>query len=157
MVELARLGVPPACVKLVFNMVDSGLEVEPSFFFVVSFLAEQPVATANPACRLGMNEIYARVRASGADLASLAGDDTDYKSLIAQTTDTAQKLAWAQKLATRRAIYPTLPPELAAELPVSPLSIAERALGLVFALNPRVIPLVQLNLSNTHPYLVAIP
>ena len=123
-VELARLGVPPACVKLVFNMVDSGLEVEPSFFFVVSFLAEQPVATANPACRLGMNEIYARVRASGADLASLAGDDTDYKSLIAQTTDTAQKLAWAQKLATRRlacGVMPELDACFAAlALPMSP-------------------------------------
>ncbi len=47
-----------------------------------------------------------------------------------------------QKLASRQALYPTLAPEVAATLPVSPLSIAERALALVFALNPRVIPFV---------------
>ena len=51
-------------------------------------------------------------------------------------------LGEAQKAASRRALYPTLTPEIAATLPVSPLSIAERALDLVFALNPRAAPLV---------------
>jgi hypothetical protein len=35
-------------------------------------------------------------------LAALASDDTDYKALIAKARDTAEKLALAQKLATRR-------------------------------------------------------
>lgn len=48
----------------------------------------------------------------------------------------------AQKAASRRALYPSLPAEVAATLPVSPLSIAERALDLVFAINPRVAPIV---------------
>ncbi|MEP7126538.1 MAG: arginase family protein [Byssovorax sp.] len=48
----------------------------------------------------------------------------------------------AQKAASRRALYPSLPEAIAATLPVSPLSIAERALDLVFALNPRVAPIV---------------
>ena len=48
----------------------------------------------------------------------------------------------AQKAATRRAIYPDVAKEVAATLPVSPLSIAERALDLVFQLNPRVKPFV---------------
>jgi agmatinase len=48
----------------------------------------------------------------------------------------------AQKAASRRALYPSLPEAVAATLPVSPLSIAERALDLVFALNPRVAPIV---------------
>ncbi len=47
-----------------------------------------------------------------------------------------------QKEASRRALYPGVPPELRSHLPVSPLSIAERALDLVFALNPKVAPLV---------------
>jgi hypothetical protein len=102
LVELARLGVPSEKVKLVFNMVESGPELEPSFFFVRAFLTEQPLAVANPICRLGTNEIYARVRGSGADLAALARDETDYKSLIAEAQDTTKKLAWAQKLANRR-------------------------------------------------------
>jgi arginase family enzyme len=48
----------------------------------------------------------------------------------------------AQKAASRRALYPSLPADVAATLPVSPLSIAERALDLVFALNPRAAPIV---------------
>lgn len=49
-----------------------------------------------------------------------------------------EMLSEAQKAATRKAIYPSTN----AELPVSPLSVAERALDLVFQLNPRVAPVV---------------
>jgi agmatinase len=48
-------------------------------------------------------------------------------------------LSDAQKLATRRALYPR---HDGVELPVSPLSITERALDLVFAQNPHVAPFV---------------
>jgi agmatinase len=51
-------------------------------------------------------------------------------------------LADAQKEATRAALYPGAPPDVRARLPVSPLSIAERALDLVFSLNPKVAPVV---------------
>ena len=51
-------------------------------------------------------------------------------------------LGEAQKAASRRALYPDVAPEVAAALPVSPLSIAERALDLVFAINPGVAPIV---------------
>ncbi|GAO04021.1 arginase family protein [Anaeromyxobacter sp. PSR-1] len=46
-------------------------------------------------------------------------------------------LGEAQLAASRRALYPDLPAEEAALLPVSPLSIAERALALVLEANPR--------------------
>jgi agmatinase len=49
-------------------------------------------------------------------------------------------LSEAQKAATRKALYPSRPDDTS--LPVSPLSIAERALDLVFQLNPRVAPVV---------------
>lgn len=48
-------------------------------------------------------------------------------------------LSDAQKQATRRALYPTMPD---ANLPVSPLSIAERVFDLVFAQNPKIAPFV---------------
>jgi agmatinase len=48
----------------------------------------------------------------------------------------------AQRRATGDALYPDLPPEERAALPVSPLSIAERALDLVFSLNPTIAPIV---------------
>jgi agmatinase len=53
-----------------------------------------------------------------------------------------EMLSHGQKDATRRAIYPDAPDEVRATLPVSPLSIAERALDLVLRLNPRIKPFV---------------
>lgn len=102
LVELARLGVPPSRVRLVFNMVEYGTDVAQAFDVVLGFMSEHPIAQANPACCLGLNEIYGRITGPGADLAALARDDTDYKGLIAQAKDTTAKLALAQKLATRR-------------------------------------------------------
>lgn len=109
LVELSRIGVPPARIRLLFNMVDEGPELARSFHPVLSFLSAHPVARADTACRLGENEIYARARSTGMDLAALARDDTDYKALIAKAGDTAEKLALAQKLATRRLASGVLP------------------------------------------------
>ncbi len=47
-----------------------------------------------------------------------------------------------QKAASRSALYAAAPPAEAARLPVSPLSMAERALDLVLHLNPRVAPIL---------------
>src|SRR5262249_21613510 len=52
-------------------------------------------------------------------------------------------LSLGQKDASRRAIYPGVPDELRRALPVSPLSIEERALDLVLSLNPRAAPSVR--------------
>ncbi|MCX5747579.1 MAG: arginase family protein [Proteobacteria bacterium] len=51
-------------------------------------------------------------------------------------------LAPAQIAATRQALYRDLPAAFAATLPVSPLSIEERALAAVYALNPAIVPIV---------------
>jgi arginase family enzyme len=51
-------------------------------------------------------------------------------------------LSEAQKTATRAALYPSVSEDVRSQLPVSPLSIAERALDLVFQLNPDVAPVV---------------
>lgn len=102
LVELANLGVPADKVRLVFNMVDDDAELVQAFDTVLAFLAERPIARADLACRLGTNEIYARVKGLNIELAALAADDTDYKALIANAKSTEEKLALAQRLATRR-------------------------------------------------------
>jgi hypothetical protein len=102
LIDLSRQGIPASKIRLVFNMVDRSINLGASFFLVMGYVKEQPVALANPACCMGTNEIYARVRNQGIDLATLARDDTDYKALIAQAPSPAEKLALAQKLATRR-------------------------------------------------------
>jgi agmatinase len=48
----------------------------------------------------------------------------------------------AQLAASRVAIYAGVAPGLAATLPVSPLSIEERALACLYAINPKIIPIV---------------
>ena len=102
--ELARSGIPASRLKVVFNMVDDEVEVDEAFELLLAFLVQHPVACVSTACRLGANEIYGRVKGMGAavNLAELARDTTDYKSLIVKTSNVAEKLALAQALATRR-------------------------------------------------------
>ena len=102
--ELARTGIPPWRLKVVFNMVDDEVGVDEAFELLLAFLVVHPVASVSTACRLGANEIYGRVKGMGAavSLAELARDTTDYKSLIVKTSNIAEKLALAQALATRR-------------------------------------------------------
>lgn len=107
--ELAQLGVPPERLKLVFNMVEDGVDLAQAFDTVLAFLAEQPIARADAACRLGTNEIYERIKGSDTDLATLARDPTDYKALIARAEGTAAKLALAQRLALHRLAIGVVP------------------------------------------------
>ena len=102
--ELARSGIPAARLKVVFNMVEDGVDVAQAFELLLAFLEAHPVAQVSTHRRLGANEIYGRVKGVGAavDLAVLAQDTTDYKSLIVQANNVAEKLALAQALATRR-------------------------------------------------------
>lgn len=109
LVELARLGVPPSKVRLVFNMVNSAADVPAHFDLVRAFLKAKPIATENAACHLSANEVYGRIRSSGVDLATLARDGTDYKALIVKASGTAEKLTLAQKLATRRLALGVVP------------------------------------------------
>lgn len=102
--ELSRLGIPADKVRLVFNMIEDGTSIERVFDPVLAFAALSPVAQVSLDCRLGINEIYGRINVagSGADLSALAADPSDYKSLIAAATDSTERLALAQRLATRR-------------------------------------------------------
>jgi hypothetical protein len=102
LVELNRLGVPASRLKLVFNMIEDGVMVAQAFDPLLAFIKHKPIAEANPNCRMGANEIYARIKSTKADLGMLASDETDYKALIVQAKGTADKIALAQKLATRR-------------------------------------------------------
>ncbi len=100
--ELAGLGIPSAKLRVVFNQVEDGVDVAKTFESVLTFVTHNRVGQASPACRLGANEIYERVKGCGTDIATLAVDDTDYKALIARAQSTSDKILLAQKLATRR-------------------------------------------------------
>lgn len=102
LIELSRLGVPPSRLKVLFNMTEAGRSVEHTFYLMLACIAQHPITVPNMACRLSSNEIYARIRCIKSDLATLARDSTDYKALIAKAADATERLALAQKLATRR-------------------------------------------------------
>lgn len=123
--ELGQIGVPTSKVRVVFNMVEDGDDPALVFDAVLAFLAAHPVAQADLACRLGVNEIYSRVRASGLDLAALLQDASDYKALIAQAPNQAEKIALARRLATRR-LASGVVPELDACFAALRLAMAPR-------------------------------
>ena len=104
LVDLSQLGVPPHRLKVLFNMIEFGAPVRDTFYLVFAFLAEQPIFTADPACCIGTNDIFGRMRRMHPPptVAALAVDETDYKSLIAAASNTQDKLALGHKLATQR-------------------------------------------------------
>ena len=100
--DLHAVGVPPDRIQIIFNMVDDREPLERVFHILLAFLEQQPIASANSDCRIGVNEVYARVRGTGTDLAEIARDETDYKRLIARAGDRQEKMSLGHKLATRR-------------------------------------------------------
>lgn len=100
--ELARIGVPAARLRLVFNQVDDDSPVEQAFETLLAYCAASGVVQPRPAACMSYNEVYARIRATGESLPELAADATDYKAEIARAGSASDKLALAQKLATRR-------------------------------------------------------
>jgi hypothetical protein len=100
--ELARIGVPAARLRLVFNQVDDDSPIEQAFETLLAYCAASGVVQPRTAACMTFNEVYARVRGTGQSLHELAADATDYKAQIARATSASDKLALAQKLATRR-------------------------------------------------------
>lgn len=100
--ELARIGVTASRVRLVFNQVDDDLAVEHAFQTLLAYCATSGAVQPRMAACMSFNEVYARIRGTGDSLLDLAADDTDYKAEIAKAQSASDKLALAQKLATRR-------------------------------------------------------
>ncbi len=100
--ELADIGVTSSRLKITFNMVRHERQIAQSFETLLQFIAEHPIAQADLNCWIGSNEIYERVKGTNLDLATLSRDETDYKALITTTGVTAERIAFARKLATRR-------------------------------------------------------
>ena len=100
--ELARIGIPAAKVRIVFNQVEDDADLRRKFEPLLSFIRAHPFAQTSTQCRLGTNEVFERAKGLESSLADLATDDTDYKAEIAKTKDTMEKVALARKLATIR-------------------------------------------------------
>lgn len=100
--ELARIGIPVAKLRIVFNQVEDDADLHQTFEPLLSFVRAFPLVRASTRCRLSANEVFERAKGLEVSLADLATDGTDYKAAIAKTKDTAEKVALARKLATAR-------------------------------------------------------
>ncbi len=107
--ELARIGVAPGRLRLVFNQVDDDSAIDRAFDTLLAYCASTGVAQPCPAACISYNEVYALVRGSGQSLAELAADPTDYKAEIAKAASQSDKLALAQRLATQRLARGVIP------------------------------------------------
>lgn len=100
--ELARIGVPPERLRVVFNQVDEDSPIEATFATLLAYCATTGIAQPSPAAFISFNEVYSLVRGTDQSLVELAADRTDYKALIAQAGTQSDKLALARRLATLR-------------------------------------------------------
>ena len=100
--ELARIGVPAARLRLVFNQVDDDSPIEQVFETLLAYCAASGVVEPRIAACMSHNEVYARIREAGKSLLELAADVTDYKAGIAKAASASDKVALAQRLATQR-------------------------------------------------------
>ena len=100
--ELARIGIPPSKLRVVFNLVEDDADLRQTFEPLLAFVRDRPLAQARTQCRVGANEVYERAKGTETSLADLARDETDYKALIVKSKDIAEKVALARMLATVR-------------------------------------------------------
>lgn len=107
--ELARIGVPPERLLVVFNQVDADDAIDSTFAPLLAYCASTGIARLNAAAAISFNEVYSLVRGTGQSLADLAADSTDYKVLIAKAGTQSDKLALARRLATQRLARGVIP------------------------------------------------
>ena len=107
--ELARIGVPPDRLRLVFNQVDDDNPIEHTFDTLLAYCASSGVVQPRLAAFISFNEVYALVRGTGQSLAEVAADSTDYKAAIAKAGTQSDKLALAHRLAIQRLALGVLP------------------------------------------------
>ena len=107
--ELARIGVPPDRLRLVFNQIDDDSPIERTFDTLLAYCASSGVVQPRPAAFISFNEVYALVRGTGQSLAELAADSTDYKAAIAKASAQSDKLALAHRLAVQRLARGVIP------------------------------------------------
>lgn len=99
---LSNIGVPPSKIKVVFNMVSAGDNVEKVFAPLFNYHAAEHKFTLIPQAVITDNEIYGKLNSFKKSLQEIADDQTDFKALIAAATDDNEKLKLAKELAIKR-------------------------------------------------------
>jgi hypothetical protein len=105
--ELARIGVPPDRLRLVFNQMQDDTEIDETFEALLAFIRQNPIVSMRPACRLGVNEIHQRIRGSQVDLSDWhATRPTSRRTSGTRTTSTRR---WPGRRSSRPIACGVLP------------------------------------------------
>lgn len=107
--ELARIGVPPERIRLIFNQLEDDTPVERVFETLLAYCAASGAVQPRLAACMRYNEVYARVRGTSESLLDLAADTINYKAEIAKAASASEKIVLAQKLATQRLARGVIP------------------------------------------------
>ena len=112
LLELSKHGISADRIKVIFNLVESPESVAQDFSLILSFLEQEKIAMADPACMVTTNEVFQLARNEDGGVAQikvLAEDATDFKRQIADTADSDEKVRLARRLATVRLARGMLP------------------------------------------------
>lgn len=99
---LSELGVPAKKIRLVFNQVE--VEDNPNNLFapLISYNSAEKKATLKTDAVIHSNEIFGLLKGSDQSIIEIMHDTTDFKALIKEASDPAEKLMYAQKLGIKR-------------------------------------------------------
>jgi MinD-like ATPase involved in chromosome partitioning or flagellar assembly len=99
---LAKVGVAPERIRIVFNLVPPGEDVRKVFAPLITFAEAEGLALVNTDSVVIESELFAKVRNSGRSIAEMADDPTDFKAAISRATSVDEKTALAAQLSAKR-------------------------------------------------------
>lgn len=97
---LADAGVPAQKIKMVFNMVDPVDSPEKEFSSILNYHKEDKTFTLSPDAIIYHSELYERLKGDD-NIVEMANDKTDYKAMIRDTEDKAERLKLTRAFSNR--------------------------------------------------------
>lgn len=99
---LHTLGVESQRIRVLFNMVESKMDVKSTFEGIFDLMRMYPALRISEALVIHENDLFDKLHKADATIDSVLQDTTDFKELIAITDDKEEKLQLSRRLAIKR-------------------------------------------------------
>lgn len=99
---LQSIGIDKKRIRLVFNKVEVDDSVKEDFGILFALAATEKAFTANPESVIYSNEVFERLKSIGKSLGEVNDDTTDYRALVREAKDDAEKSRYVQMVALKR-------------------------------------------------------
>ena len=104
---LAQLGVPANKIKLVFNQMEDGKDVEDVFGAILAYAKVEKKCKASPAAVVYTNELFEDIKRIGKSVHELVQDSTDYRAVMREAKDDDAR-AEARDMLLAKRLAPTV-------------------------------------------------